>query len=209
MRSWGAKEMNYGPEASTIDELRKLGASFKKNVRAPRKPRRLTNCMKLKPISKISIGKKIVRDKLTTNDGKKVGRKLKIIENPNLHRENCSFVVTGKPVGYYSLGSKPNFKRMNQYHKYKRHVEDCAKQSGIKLPLVAGEKYPVEINTKPYYQTRVHADSENVRKGIVDSLFYNKERKGLGDKYCFGKHEMPNYDKDNPHVLVEIIFHNL
>lgn len=127
------------------------------------------------------------------------------------------FTVPGKPVGYYAVGARPNCKRMNEYHAYLQHVRFHALHANVTLPLKASERYPIRINTVAYFADRRHADPENIRKGISDSLFYVSKadramRKALrlpaptGDKYCFGSFEPPRYDAKNPRVEVEIVF---
>lgn len=116
-----------------------------------------------------------------------------------------SFVVPGKPVGYYSVGKVPNWARMKQYHSYMMEVQRCAKLAGIALPLTATKDAPILIKTKAYFPNGVHCDPENVRKGVSDALFYG----GSGDKHTGGSFPPPLYDKANPRVEVEIVTHEL
>lgn len=101
-----------------------------------------------------------------------------------------------KIVGYYTQGKQPNWTRMKEYHDWKDHVR---KHTALEIPAATAER-PIRIDVWCYFDSKVHPDPENVRKGIVDALF--KHRAG-GDKYVFGYHHHPLYS-DAPHVLVEI-----
>lgn len=111
-----------------------------------------------------------------------------------------TFTIPGKAVGYYTRGAHPNWTRMNQYHAYKRLVQLCAQAAGVELPLSATKESPVKIDVVAYFPNGTHCDTENVRKGVVDALFYG----GNGDKYAYGSHDAPRYDKLNPRVEVLI-----
>lgn len=119
-------------------------------------------------------------------------------------QESTYFVVLGDPFGYYSHGARPNWKRKTKYHEYLKMVRDFAEVSCIQLPLKATNKNPCYIHTVAYFATGTHSDPENVRKGIVDALFYNKEFKGIGDKHVGGSFSHPLYDAENPRVEVRI-----
>lgn len=115
------------------------------------------------------------------------------------------FVVWGAPGGYYTQGKRPNWTRMRAYIAYKNLVQSTAMAHGVKLPLVATRDRPLKIHTVAYFQNGVHPDPENVRKGIVDALFYARgQPKGSGDKHVGGSHEPPLYDKTAPRVEVII-----
>ena len=189
--------MTYGLEANSIEELKSLInpaliGGFQKKVRSTRfkKPRKVSIARRTMEIRSKNVVKKLV------------------IEEP-IYRESIMLTVFGRPTGYYSLGMKPNWKRMNRYHAYKKLVQKYAEINGIKLPLIATKINRIVVNTIAYFETGVHSDSENVRKGIVDALFYNKGAKGYGDKFCSGSCSTPLYDKENPRVEIEILFPNL
>ncbi len=181
-----------GLEVSSLPELQSLIGKFKKWKRAPtiKKPTYLPKrlCIGYKPTVKVRVKKE----------------KKKAVEIPISPMRIVKFTIAGKAVGYYSLGMKPNFDRMKKYHNYKKYVCDCARNVGIALPLIATKIAPIYIHTVAYFENGVHPDAENVRKGIVDSLFWSREHKGLGDKYCAGNFELPIYDKENPRIEIEI-----
>lgn len=56
------------------------------------------------------------------------------------------------------------------------------------------------VNIIAYYKDKKHADTDNVAKGINDSLF----SKPLSDKFVAGSYDF-FYDKENPRVEIEII----
>lgn len=182
--------MNYGKEVSTVEELTALMkdpsliGGFKKNAK-PFRPNQRKLARKLGP------------------KARKLVKKLASVL-PTMPSEMMKFIVYGKPCGYYSLGMKPNYTRMNRYHTYKKLVCKYAEENGIKLPLVCSKESHLRIDTIAYFENGVHADPENVRKGIIDSLFYSKEKKGCGDKFVGGFCESPIYDKDNPRVEIVI-----
>ena len=115
-------------------------------------------------------------------------------------------VVVGDPVGYYVQGGRPNWKRMRAYVEWKEHVQKSAMMCGVKLPLTASREWPLWIHTSSWFRNGVHADPENIRKGISDALFYaGKGEKGSADKYTGGSFGAPLYDPDNPRVEVHIL----
>ena len=115
------------------------------------------------------------------------------------------FVIHSDPVGYYSQGAKPNWKRMKTYHAWKKAVQLTAKSQGVRLPLRASKDRPVHITTRAFFRNGVHPDPENVHKGIVDAMFYDprKERRG-SDKHTGGFFQPPLYDSKHPRVEVWI-----
>jgi hypothetical protein len=118
-----------------------------------------------------------------------------------------SFVVPGKPQGYYAEGKRPNWTRKKSYEAYKKHVKQCAALAGChRERLVATKERPLLIHTKAYFPNGVHCDPENNRKAISDALFWTRrnEKKGYGDKYCGGSFWYPLYDKENPRTEVII-----
>jgi len=64
----------------------------------------------------------------------------------------------------------------------------------FKKPINPIKKFRMDIMI--YFKDKKHADSDNVYKGISDSLFIN-------DKYISGSMDF-DYDKENPRVEVEI-----
>lgn len=50
-----------------------------------------------------------------------------------------------------------------------------------------------------FYKDKRHGDTDNVAKGINDSIF----QKPLNDKYIAGSYDF-DYDKDNPRVEIII-----
>lgn len=121
----------------------------------------------------------------------------------------AGFTVYGPPVGYYAQGRAPNFRRMNAYVAYKMHVQDIA-ATHIPLPLVATKERPLHIVTWAYFVDGVHADPDNIHKGIKDALFWAPKgalRRGA-DKYTGGAYSRPLYDRDEPRVVVRIYLSN-
>jgi hypothetical protein len=95
-----------------------------------------------------------------------------------------------------------------KYSDYCKHVRRCARASGIDLPIASGPDNPLMIRTVAYFKNGVHADPENIRKGVADALCYNEsagsnKRKGK-DKWIGGSFVPPRYDEDNPRVIVTI-----
>lgn len=111
------------------------------------------------------------------------------------------FTVTGRAVGYYTSGARPNWTRLKSYRSYKERVQWTASAAGIRLPLEATEVAPLIISTRLFCSSRVHHDPENVHKGIVDALFYGA--KG-GDKHVGGSFRPATYGGDD---LVEVEIH--
>jgi hypothetical protein len=109
--------------------------------------------------------------------------------------------------GFYSQGKSPNWRRKRRYEAWKRWVQEHAVLGGLELPL-RGIWYVV---TAAYFQDRRHPDTENVHKGIVDSLCYvSLEERELGVKKGSDKHWggvfMPSrYDAERPRVEVWLL----
>ena len=118
------------------------------------------------------------------------------------------FTVPGRPQGYYTMGAHPNWTRMKEYHAFRDRVRTMANGSGVVTPIRCTKESPVIICTTAYFENGTHCDPENVRKGIVDALFYTPKgsplRKGSSDKYCAGAFDLPRYDAGNPRVEVQI-----
>lgn len=122
------------------------------------------------------------------------------------------FFIPGQPIGYYAAGSTPNWNRLNQYHAYGDTVKKYAIMSGLQLPLFADAERHVHIFTTAYFslihktatgrKSTAHSDPDNVRKGIVDFLFYNG--KG-GDKYTGGGCDSPRYSDNVNHIGCHVV----
>jgi hypothetical protein len=97
-----------------------------------------------------------------------------------------------KLVGYYTKGSTPNWSRLKEYEAWKDHV----RSKTLSVPTASADT-PVRLDVWCYFGSGVHADPENVRKGIVDALFPG------GDKWVYGYHHHPLYS-DAPHVLIHM-----
>ena len=133
---------------------------------------------------------------------------------PTTHKRH-DFTITGRPVGYYSKAekgfrgmSREQRERVRHYYQYTALVRTFAAQAGIETPLRCTKGSTVLVFTTAYFENGVHCDPENVRKGIVDALFYTPKgsplRKGSSDKYCYGAFDAPLYDADKPRVEVVI-----
>lgn len=121
------------------------------------------------------------------------------------YHELWRFTVPGKPVGFYVLGARPDWKRKKAYHEYLRHVRRCAAEAGVDLDQISATKdRPLVVVTEAYFLNGHHPDPENVRKAVCDAIFYRPRGRGRGtaDKYCGGRFTPPLYDHDNPRVEV-------
>lgn len=128
------------------------------------------------------------------------------------------FIIPGHPQGYYTSGKYPNWERRSKYEDYLKHVRFSARMQNFKMEaLDATEMTPILVHTITYFQSRIHHDPENVRKGVIDALFYQgtkaekkllrlagKKVKTLQDKYVGGFAAPPLYDKENPRVEVYV-----
>lgn len=117
------------------------------------------------------------------------------------------FEVPGQPIGYYSRGARPNWKRLNAYHSFKRSVCDYAALAGLDLPLRPTKDAPLRVDIEVWFRDdrRPHSDPENVRKGIVDALCYAPAPLKKGDdRWVCGFVPLPRYDKENPRVVVVV-----
>ncbi len=115
-------------------------------------------------------------------------------------------VIPGKAVGYYASGKVPNWTRRHEYYAYRDKVRMLAFHAGIIPPLHADKEHPIYINTFATFGSGVHADPENVRKGIVDALFYGTSRvtmKQASDKFVGGIAMHPVYG-DEPNVRIDV-----
>lgn len=124
-----------------------------------------------------------------------------------------SFIVPGKPHGYYACGGRSIWKmspaqrkRTQEYHGYSEKVRIYALQAGLTLPPQATKLNPVFISTKAFFENGVHCDPGNVNKGIIDALFYAKTNKGSADKYTGGIYYPPYYSSLQPRVIVDVVF---
>lgn len=131
---------------------------------------------------------------------------------------SISFVVPGKCRGYTTTNAKSEkkSKAILAYWKYCKFVRLCASAAGVRpVPLVSTRERPIMLFTRAFFENGVHADPENVHKGIKDALFYCKKIKlpkgvkwvgerpnGTADKYTGGHYLPPMYDKRNPRVDV-------
>lgn len=118
------------------------------------------------------------------------------------------FVVEGDARGYTTTNrAKKGEKRklsatIRKYWKYCEAVRLRAKEAGLrKLPLEPTLDEPLMFFTRAYFKNGVHADPENVHKGIKDALCYKKGG-GPADKYTGGHYLPPEYDAKNPRVEV-------
>lgn len=108
-----------------------------------------------------------------------------------------------KLIGYYTQGSTPNFHRLGEYMAWKDHVREHAPKelSGLIASHELGntDDGRVELNLDCYFVNGTHNDPENVRKSVVDALFPK-------DKWVYGFHSHPRYDRDNPRLEVTLTF---
>lgn len=126
------------------------------------------------------------------------------------------FTIPGDPVGYISkpyanrksrrggpwwLYSRSGIAvKIRRYIAYANEtVLRCKNECG-RLPVPGTKTAQVRIDVFPVFANGVHPDPENVRKGIVDALYYDRG----GDKYVWGLTGFARYDPDNPRVEVFI-----
>ncbi len=121
--------------------------------------------------------------------------------------QQLEFRMEERPIGYVRMTHKGRFtKRATMYTEWKKRVQWTARAAGLLLPLEADRLHPVLIDVDVFYQmswiNRTHQlpDAENVRKGIVDALFYTSK---TGDFFCAGSHSLPAFDPE-PGVWVRI-----
>jgi len=81
------------------------------------------------------------------------------------------------------------------------HVNAVAIQAGIR-DLQATEAERIGIHVASFFKNRRHPDSENVRKGVIDALFYGAK---FGDKYVWGMDCGASYGPD-PRVVVTVVW---
>lgn len=86
------------------------------------------------------------------------------------------FTVWGDPKGYVARTFKgKHTARAVVYEAWQNKVREAAGLAGLPLPLTATPDNPMIINVFPYFSEndrRRMQDVENVRKGVLDSLFY-------------------------------------
>ena len=95
-------------------------------------------------------------------------------------RGNQEDPKNGNPIAYYSTTRRGKFKdeRAIRYNAWKNYVVICWLEKFGKAPgFTAGACYRLDVDC--FFRNETHADPENVRKGIQDSLFDN-------DKHVWG-----------------------
>lgn len=119
------------------------------------------------------------------------------------------FTVQGDPIPYLRMTQGqvklmriPDYKVSDKGLKVKEKIRRYLNWK----EFVNGHTYRLDIERKPkekiyldvfvYFRNKRHADSENIRKGIQDSIFEN-------DKMVAGKVDF-DYDKDNPRCEITI-----
>ena len=122
------------------------------------------------------------------------------------------FTVTEQPVPYSRVTQKSKFvsKQWQRYADYKAKVvaaflntitDDAEKRKFIYNYSVHGKpintgNQKVYVLSVAYFKNKVHGDSDNINKGILDSLF-------VFDKYVVGAFDF-GYDADNPRLEITI-----
>lgn len=118
------------------------------------------------------------------------------------------FEVPGDPRGYTTTThrDKGRSSRYKKYKEYCRLVREYAAMAGVPIPLTADKENQLMIKTFAYFRNGVHCDPENVRKGVVDAIFYDplNKTKSNGDKWTAGFFCGPRYDAEEPRVVVII-----
>lgn len=111
------------------------------------------------------------------------------------------FIVPGEPLGYRTAGRYGHNKVSVRVHAWNDAIRDAATSIGVSTPLFCDKAYPVIVDIRAYYSSRLHCDPGNTHKGLIDALFYKSTS---GDKYTGGAFDLPYYDKENPRTLVEL-----
>jgi Holliday junction resolvase RusA-like endonuclease len=106
------------------------------------------------------------------------------------------------PIPYKRTTQRQKFKdrEYQKYVRWKNKIYDEFIKTFKRYPhqvFKPKKKYYVDLTV--YYKDKVHGDTDNVFKGVLDAVF----QKPLNDKYICGSMDY-FYDKDNPRV--EIIF---
>jgi len=103
--------------------------------------------------------------------------------------------VKGNPVPYFrqTQASARFNKGAMRYHRWKDYIRKAA---GVSDKLVTEGR--LHMRLKIYFMNKTHGDSDNIFKGIADSMFVN-------DKYLTGSFDF-DYDKENPRVEVIITY---
>ena len=113
----------------------------------------------------------------------------------------------GDVSGYETMTRPGRFSpRAKRYHAWCQRVRLTAMGAGFtRLPLPAPDR-PVRIDVACWFGSRKHAEVENVRKGVVDALYYPHSRVSRRhlDRWVYGSHEPAHYDRDNPRVEVTV-----
>lgn len=110
--------------------------------------------------------------------------------------------LLGNPIPYFrqtQRSSKFN-KGAIRYHEWKDYVRsainDCCKTKLTKSNLlVIDTKACMKLNI--FFKSKIHADSDNIFKGIADSLFEN-------DKYLSGSFDFSYSNEPRVEVVIEM-----
>ena len=119
--------------------------------------------------------------------------------------------------GYETMTWRGRFNtRARRYHRWCQKVRVCALASGfLKLPLPSRDG-SVQVDVVCWFPAKRHPEPENVRKGIVDALYYPRwlpmrrkmvvelARVGHLDRFVYGRHGPAQYSTDHPRVEVRV-----
>ena len=119
--------------------------------------------------------------------------------------------------GYETMTYRGRFNtRAKRYHRWCQKVRVCALAAGfLKLPLPSRDR-AVQVDVACWFPSKRHPEPENVRKGIVDALYYPRwlpmrrkmleEAGAVGhlDRFVYGGHGPPRYCPEHPRVEVRV-----
>lgn len=118
------------------------------------------------------------------------------------------FTIPGPPVPFIANWRLAGFIERKRYMSWAKDARGHAAIQNVP-PLEASQEKPLLVHTRAFFKDRKHSDPENIRKAVVDSLFYESRGRGgkrssARDKYVGGACAVPCYDKDAPRIEVVI-----
>lgn len=126
---------------------------------------------------------------------------------------DCKFIIygnqekkLGNPIPYFrqTQASSRFNKNAKRYHAWKDYVRKVAQEQGFRNVIYRGQSTIIEnpkkikMDMMIYFGNKTHGDSDNIFKGIADSLFPQ-------DKTVCGSFDF-EYDNTNPRVEISISY---
>jgi len=108
----------------------------------------------------------------------------------------------GNPIPYFRQTQRSSRFNKNaiRYHHWKDYVRNTInEQTGLQLSQFTLLKVPTKayMVMKIYFKSKVHADPDNIFKGIADSIFHN-------DKYVAGSFDFEYSENPRVEVILKI-----